>query len=128
MAVLEDRRIKLVERESELIDLLPGYETKVKLSEEEPQWLVYEGVINGKHSFIEQKTKDVENPHKILSHRSGLRYLQFDNQNGIIFNHLYYDISVYEGGENYWKAKRMLENVGKWEEFERVQVWRGLEE
>ncbi|MEK6873444.1 MAG: hypothetical protein AABW91_01250 [Nanoarchaeota archaeon] len=123
MVVLEDHKIRLVERESELIDLLPGYETKVKLSEGEPQWLVCEGIINGKHSFIEQKINDGENPHKILSHRSALRYLQFDDQNGIIFNHLHYDISVYESGENYWKARKMLEDAGKWEEFKQVISW-----
>ncbi len=122
MVVLEDRRIKLVNSESELLSLPEGYQTKVRLPERDSKWMVYEGRFGNRFSFIEQKTNDEKNPHRILSHISYLKHFQFDDENGVIFNHLYYNIVIGESGEDYFKAQRMLKEADQWTEFEKVMI------
>ncbi|MBS3072695.1 hypothetical protein J4477_02590 [Candidatus Pacearchaeota archaeon] len=127
MLQIAEPRVMLVERESDLLKLAKGSLTRVMLPSSKPKFMVYEGVTGSPefqiYSFIEQKVNDEENPYKILSHRNGLRYLQFDDQHGIIFNHLYYDIVIYDSGQSYFAAQRMLRESNKWQDFEQVKVW-----
>ena len=108
-------------RKEDLEKIQEGNLVKITLPDKNPKWIVYEGEIGGRLSFIQQKINDAENPHKILSHRSYIRYLKFDNERGAIFSHIHYDIVVYESGENYWKARKMLKDAEEWKEFEMLK-------
>ncbi|MBI2631613.1 hypothetical protein HYW75_01265 [Candidatus Pacearchaeota archaeon] len=62
--------------ESALADSIPGdwMKTKISASDEvKPRWMVYEGVISDLDSFMEKREI------RILSWRSGRRYLQFSD-------------------------------------------------
>jgi len=110
---------KFIEGEVEMDRLVRGDKVKTILGEgdeETPKWRVYDGLIEGRDTVLEQVMD-----RRIFSVSSERKYLQFgwENQSGIVcFSYLHRHLTLYSPAdlEEYDIRKDMLVLADLWEE------------
>ncbi len=98
-------RIILINSERELANLIPGDCVKVKVGEK-PEWMFYEGVHEGKHSFLKKSGQDEGIPF----FRSERRFLQFPG-NYVSFDSFHNDSGVIDPSSPSYGSARSIVDV-----------------
>jgi len=100
--------------EDELASLKRGDLVLVTFNTESPKKImVYEGLDEqGRDSFLIGSDSFLLSPRgTMLSWRSHRKYLQFDDENGVIFNHLYRTLEIYDENtkaKTFYRAQNLL--------------------